>query len=272
MNFSTFQEVTVDLAANEETKRHVFGSFLRVIASTDDFEIGVSGEEWISGFAGLGIASEVDPQTGERPTFQELRFRETKGVSNSIRVIVGTGQIFDDRVVFGGTNVPVDVQSLPSISFNGAQPVSQNGVWNVGVTGLPSISFNGAQPVSQNGVWNVGVTGLPSISFNGAQPINQGSPNDWRTPGANDLATYADALVGAGLAGILLGALPGRKRAVLTNNGTETVFLRHSAVLAAEGIPLVPGESMSIETTDAVYVANPSLVGVPVGRYEEHWI
>lgn len=110
MKFSTFQEMTIELDPNEQTRRSLYGSFFRILSATHDFEIGASSEDLITGFAGLGLASERDPLTGSLPTFSELHFLETQGIANTIRIIVGEGQVFDDRVVFGGTNVPVEVK------------------------------------------------------------------------------------------------------------------------------------------------------------------
>ncbi len=112
MKFSTFQEMTIELDPNEQTRRSLYGSFFRILSATHDFEIGASSEDLITGFAGLGLASERDPLTGSLPTFSELHFLETQGIANTIRIIVGEGQVFDDRVVFGGTNVPVEVKNF----------------------------------------------------------------------------------------------------------------------------------------------------------------
>lgn len=113
MSFSTFQEIVVNLPAGGGSKRYLTGSFFRIISATHDFKIGVDAQSMIGAFAGLGLAGEADPVTGELAIFNELVFEETLGVANEVTLIVGTGKVFDDRVVFGGTNVPVDVQ-LPN--------------------------------------------------------------------------------------------------------------------------------------------------------------
>lgn len=223
MSFVKFKEQTITLGANEETHRAFTGSFVRVLASTADFEMGVSQREWLSGFTGLAIAGDIDPLTGNRDRFERLWFKETQGAPNTIKVIVGDGQVLDDRVVFGGAAVPV--------------------------------SFDGPQPVSQSGVWNVG----------------QASPNAWRSPSPDTLTTYANAVIAAATAVSVMAASASRVTAVISNRGTEMIWLRSEATVVGEGLPVPPGETVRLHTQDQIFAANTSNVSVLLSLQDEVW-
>lgn len=89
-------------------------------------------------------------------------------------------------------------------------------------------------------------------------------------PGANvGASTVANGQVTASTtAGALVGARPTRRSLVVVNtSGSIIVYIGIATVTAGNGLPLQPGDSISIDTTAALQVIAAS--GTPVVAYME---
>lgn len=114
MTFPTRRTMTFLLPANSELPQNISGSFLAIISSSASFGLSFDNQGFLESGSGFAYPGGVDPITGEQERFASLRFKETSGLGNIIKIAYGDGVIVDNRAIFGGTNVPVE-EVLPSI-------------------------------------------------------------------------------------------------------------------------------------------------------------
>lgn len=117
------------------------------------------------------------------------------------------------------------------------------------------VAFDGPQPVTQSGAFLV----------------DQATPDDWRTPSPEVYTTLTTATLPPASAYLILGASATRSRAMISNRGTETVWIKSGAAVLGNGLPLAPGETTIVKTRADVYAANLSAVTVPLTMQEEAW-
>lgn len=89
---------------------------------------------------------------------------------------------------------------------------------------------------------------------------------------SNTLTDTADVALGAGARTAILAANLTRRRAIITNlaAGAATIRVGNSAtVAAARGTPVLPGETIVLETTAAISAWNPGGVAQSVAVLEE---
>lgn len=101
----SFRTLTFTLGANEERTINASGSILTVLTADGTFEISFGDDSFFEAEAGLGFEP-FDP-SAQTQTFKTLRFRDTSGAANAVRVQIGTGKIYDNRLVFGTVELPV---------------------------------------------------------------------------------------------------------------------------------------------------------------------
>mgnify|MGYP003645869547 CR=1 FL=1 len=104
-NSPSFRTVRLTLDANGEQAYNTSGNVIAVISADGAFEMSFGDDSFFETEAGLGYAP--DDGTGLAQTFRTLRFRDTSGLSNEVRVQIGTGRISDNRAVFGNSELPV---------------------------------------------------------------------------------------------------------------------------------------------------------------------
>ena len=281
MSGFSYNTATRIIEPGAESDFDVTGTYvLAVAASHTSFGIRVDGGA--KQFWDVGI--QIGGSSVDLP-FRQISVVNDGATALTITLAHGSGDFADRRLTFTGGALPVSfdgpqdvaqsgvwsvgVTDLPAIDFNGPQDVAQSGVWNVGVTGLPAIDLNGPQDVTQSGVWNVGVTGLPAIDLNGPQPVTQSG-------------TWKDVAPNVFLSGGNINVLPGnwyavsaanlnRKRIVVSNLGTETVWLRSDNSVQGTGLPLVAGGVVEIFSTQAIYAVGTGPVASMISVHQEYW-
>jgi hypothetical protein len=170
--------------------------------------------------------------------------------------------------------------SLPAGS-NVIGAVTQSGTWNIGsITTLPSLpaGSNVIGGVTQSGTWNVGITGTPTVTVGNASiPVtdNGGSltvdgtvaatqSGSWTVTANAGTGTLAVIERGATIAstsasvtttsGQIVASSATRRTIVLTNLGSDYVWIGASGVTDNQGIRLAPGQALTIDRSPTAAV------------------
>ncbi|PKQ07297.1 MAG: hypothetical protein CVT72_03710 [Alphaproteobacteria bacterium HGW-Alphaproteobacteria-11] len=117
------------IPAGEERSFNDAGTIVACLAASAPLEMAFDDGNFFFVAPGLGYRP-FDP-SGQAIEFGSLIFRNPTGAPIDVHFQIGTGDIIDNRAVFGGTAIPVQ-----PITFAVPQPVSQSGAWNVGLTGV----------------------------------------------------------------------------------------------------------------------------------------
>jgi hypothetical protein len=160
--------------------------------------------------------------------------------TNVLGAVTQSGGPWSVSGTFWQTTQPVSLASLPALA--------------AGSNTIGAIS-NTSFAATQSGTWNIGsITSLPALSA-GSNNIGLVTPAN-NPVGAANIAT-AQATVGTSATSIVAartGAVgTGRVAVTIENNGAQTVYLGGSGVTTATGMILLPGASMTLNTTAAVY-------------------
>lgn len=101
----SFRRVTVPLNALQERDVNVSGAIAVILEADGSCEMAFDSDDFFEIEAGLKFTP-FDPKETDQ-TFKTLRFRETSGLANTIVLQIGTGDIDDNRAVFGKSELPV---------------------------------------------------------------------------------------------------------------------------------------------------------------------
>jgi len=101
-----YQDIEViQLAVGAEKDINTSGMRLAILSASEPFELSFGDDAFFYAEAGLGYRP-IFEGAGEQ-TFKSLRVRNTGIAPLDVRMQVGTGEIVDNRAVFGGGSVPV---------------------------------------------------------------------------------------------------------------------------------------------------------------------
>lgn len=132
MRSPAFRDVVVSgLASGVEQTFNVSGIILRVLSASEDFELALGDDDFFHVEAGLGYQPIELPQNDEL-TFRSIRVRSIGVSPLDARLQVGTGEIIDNRAVFGGAAVPVEL-AAGAIFWVRQRPASSVPKWSVSV-------------------------------------------------------------------------------------------------------------------------------------------
>tara|TARA_R110002110_G_scaffold1531_9_gene6850 strand:- start:3731 stop:4429 length:699 start_codon:yes stop_codon:yes gene_type:complete len=106
-DFPRIQDQTITVAAGETANVNITGELLAIISASAEFDLSFNGGAYFTTQSGLSYFGKPDPATGERPRFQSISVKNNSGAPNIIRVQASTGEILDNRAVFGVGSVPV---------------------------------------------------------------------------------------------------------------------------------------------------------------------
>lgn len=108
VSFPTCQDIELTIPAGGEESRAATGEMVAIIAATGTFLIAFDSGSFQLAQAGLSYQGRPDA-AGARPRFLSLRFRNPTANPITVSVQVSTGDIFDNRAIFGAGNVPVTI-------------------------------------------------------------------------------------------------------------------------------------------------------------------
>jgi len=247
MRSPAYRTILVTLGAEAEKTVNASGSIIRVLNATDAFQLSFGDDTFFETEAGLGYEpfygmTEADGVTPQ--TFRTLRFRNPTGSAMDIRVQIGTGNIVDGRVVFGGTAVPVE-----PIEFDGPQPVSFDGAQPVAFDGAQPVSFDGPQPVENAPGGRLDVSAVSASVERGAFTVASNNYQRISADGARRAVTIENRGVG---------------RVAISEGAGGAVSTSHS-------ISLGPGERRRLEVSGLLQVSNSNAFSVPVVYLEEFY-
>lgn len=101
-----YQDIEViQLAVGAEKDINTSGARLAILSASEPFELSFGDDAFFYAEAGLGYRPIFEGASGQ--TFKSLRVRNTGIAPLDVRMQVGTGEIVDNRAVFGGGSVPV---------------------------------------------------------------------------------------------------------------------------------------------------------------------
>ncbi|MCW5728153.1 hypothetical protein [Parvibaculum sp.] len=116
--FPTCQDVTVTVPPGEERVAACDAEVVAIMASSADFLLAFDDGGFQFAEAGMTYMGRRKPD-GARPRARKLRFKNEGGAPLIVQAQLSTGEIIDNRIVFGGVAIPVQ-----PIDFNGPQPIS----------------------------------------------------------------------------------------------------------------------------------------------------
>ncbi|MFZ9968065.1 MAG: hypothetical protein ACO3IN_13885 [Steroidobacteraceae bacterium] len=186
------------------------------------------------------------------------------------------------KVNVSNATVTVALGSALPAGSNVIGGVTQSGTWNIGsITTLPALAAgsNVIGGVTQSGSWTVDVGNNPTVFIgNASVPINDNGGTisiDGTVAATQSGAWTVTANAGTGTmaviergttiasgnasvttsAATILAADATRRTAVLTNLGSDYVWIGDSGITANEGIRLAPGQTLTIDKapTPAIY-------------------
>jgi hypothetical protein len=157
-----------------------------------------------------------------------------------------------------GNTVTVTLGAALPTGSNVIGAVTQSGTWNIGsITTLPALATgsNVIGAVTQSGTWNIGsITTLPALptGSNTIGAVTQAS-GPWTTVerGATIASTSASVTTTSGQ---IVASSATRRTIVLTNLGTDYVWIGASGVTDNQGIRLAPGQALTIDRSPTAAV------------------
>ena len=98
----------VALPVGGEKTINISGALVAVLSASEAFELSFGDDSFFFAAAGLSYRPIAGRNDGEL-VFKSLRVRNTGAAPLNVHLQVGTGEIIDNRAVFGGTSVPVTI-------------------------------------------------------------------------------------------------------------------------------------------------------------------
>ncbi len=211
-------------------------SFVSCLASSFPFKLSMNDGADNDFEAGITFSQDED--------FSRLQIHNPSSTEELVVAIaLGRGEITDSRLTLGG-QVKVDVQ-------NDELPVRVlNSELQVRVVNPPS------QAVSVSGTADVELknTVLPRERV---PEVLDGKPKQ---------------TVAAGQTRIILAANAKRREVILVNSGLKTVFIMGTSITTAgHGVPLDPGQSLTLKTTAAIWARNEEDAATDINSCELEW-
>jgi len=232
-----------------------------IVSSAPDVSLVTVGLDPASTLPGLGSGSNTIGAvsvTGGLPTG-----------ANTIGAVTVSGTVS----VTGG--LPTGANTIGSVgvtAITGGLPTGANTIGAVTLLSTANVSINAGLPTGANTIGSVGVTAITGGLPTGANTIGSVASIIGGLPaGTNNIGiiTQVNNPVGAagintsqvtvGLSSVLLTASrtgsvgTGRVSCTIYNNGSAILYIGQNGVTTLTGFPIVPGASLSIYTTAALY-------------------
>lgn len=211
-------------------------SFIACLRSSHTFKLALNDQAESDFEAGLRFSQESE--------FQRIQIRNPSTTEPlDVQISVGKGDVRDSRFTIG-EKINVEVK-------NAELPVRvQNPELSVRVVNPPSPTVN--------------VSGTTDVEIKNAILPRERVPEVFQT---NNPQTFA-----AGARGQLVAAHALRREVLVTNDGVKRVFLCGvNSSVADYGMPLESGQSVTLQTTAAIYVRNQEDTEAKVHFCELRW-
>lgn len=172
------------------------------------------------------------------------------------------------KVNVSNATVTVALGSALPAGSNVIGGVTQSGTWNIGsITTLPALpaGSNVIGSVTQSGTWNVGsITTLPALPSGSNVIGGVTQSGSWTVTANAGTGTMAVIERGATIAstsasvtttsGQIVASSATRRTIVLTNLGSDYVWIGASGVTDNQGIRLAPGQALTIDRSPTAAV------------------
>lgn len=149
--------------------------------------------------------------------------------------------------------------------------------FRVSMDNQPASDFEAGLTLSPVGGFQlVAIENTSAASLNVRLGFGIGNVRDARISGQvgtketmpDQLTTGAPVACLAGASTLVIAANSARREAVLINNGAGVVFIGSAGAAAGAGLPLQAGQSMTLQTSAAIYARNDTGAVVPVAWAE----
>ena len=143
--------------------------------------------------------------------------------------------------------------SLPAGS-NVIGAVTQSGTWNVGITGTPTVTVGNASiPVTDNG-GSLTVDGTVAATQSGSWTVTANAGTGTLAVIERGTAIASTSASVTTTSGQIVASSATRRTIVLTNLGSDYVWIGASGVTDNQGIRLAPGQALTIDRSPTAAV------------------
>jgi hypothetical protein len=158
------------------------------------------------------------------------------------------------KVKVSNATVTVALGSALPAGSNVIGGVTQSGTWNVGITGTPTVTVGNASiPVTDNG-GSLTVDGTVATTQSGSWTVTANAGTGTMAVierGATIASTSASVTTTSGQ---IVASSATRRTIVLTNLGSDYVWIGASGVTDNQGIRLAPGQALTIDKSPTAAV------------------